>query len=129
MSVRHIRHTCLFCNMVFATHDGGMVLYTHSNGESVAICYHHLLEIENRHGKSYAVLPRTMPKRFDLVGWLNTVTKQISDKPISDPLVEKTLSIIADILEITKISKYVGGFAEINTGGLREAEPLILALA
>jgi hypothetical protein len=106
-----------------------MVLYVHPDGEKITFCYEHLFEIIGRRKTYLPKLSHTMPKGFNIKDYLNSAHEKIANKPLLDEKVQETMLVITEILDKTGLSRYIGGFAEINTGGPRESSPLIPAFA
>ena len=106
------RDTCCMCHVVFATHDTMKVLYAHDNGDHIALCYGHLMEIANRPGTWFPRLSLNKPKDFDLVIYLNQVRTAVADQTFGDKKTIRTLSAVTALLDQTQLSRYIGGTAE-----------------
>lgn len=120
------RHVCTICHVAFATHDNSRVVYVHvGTGDSIAICYEHLLDIANRPGTYFPRLPGKKLKDFDLIKYLNEVREVMADKLI-DEKVLNTFTTITELMDKTGLSKYVGGTAEMFNIGFKDTKILAI---
>lgn len=120
------RHICSICHVVFATHDTNQAVYVHlDTGDSIAICYGHLLDIVNRPGTYFPRLELKRPKDFDLIKYLNEVRNSVANKLI-DETVLNTFTVITELMDKTGLSKYVGGTAELFSIGFKDTKILAI---
>ncbi len=117
------RHACCICHTVFAIDDDNKTSYVHHNGERVDVCYTHILSLVNQPATYFEKLPSRQHRSFNLVRYLNKTRRSLSKKSILDPVAQKTFSIVCEILDTTKLSKYfVGGVAEFIKHGLKPSK-------
>ncbi len=123
------RHICTDCHLVFAPYDPNKVLYAHPQGWHIEICYDHLMARFNQPGTCFVPIPNKAPKNFDLVKYLNDTRTNLLTQPLRTRRTQKTIRIITELLDETKLSKYVGGVAEFFSIGLKEMACPILITA
>jgi hypothetical protein len=113
---------CCICRTVFGSGEDH-VSYVHHNGERVDVCYKHIFSLVNQEGTYFKKLPTKQERSFDLITYLNATRKVLSTKPLLNEKAQKTLTIIYEIIDSTKLSKYfVNGMADFLRRGLRPSQ-------
>ncbi|MFA5184715.1 MAG: hypothetical protein WC456_04305 [Patescibacteria group bacterium] len=119
-----MKFTCCLSHQVLSPTNEDLVIYRHHDGQVVAFAYDALLEIVKRAGKSYFInIPYRRGKKFDIIEFLNqtreNIRKSIEAGKVDSQKLENTLLATTDILDNTKLSKFIdGGTSAFLTSGL-----------